>query len=398
MKLADQKGTVWIRLVLCSVILAVGFGGFIVLKKMKKPPVQTDAVERPLPVEGLTVEYSDFPVNVIGFGEVRSRSVIPLSAEVSGRVTNVHPRLEAGEVIEKGEVLVAVDDRDHKLDYETAQSRLKTLRRDHELALKEYKRLKGLYEGSKTGTLSAVEKSESAVNAITDRISQVEQAEESAKLRLERSVIRAPFTCRITEVMVEQHEYVTPGRKLVTVVDDSSLEIIVSLDSRDVINWLEFDPQKESLPGNWFAPLANKECQVAWTENETIQAKGKVDRVVRFDSKTRTLLVAVKLEQGQDRKNNNPVVDGMFCRVTIPGLVFDRVVVLPRYAVSFENTVYVAVDNRLQTRPVNVARLEQELAVITGGLDSGEVVITTRLEQPLENSLLAVQFKDMPQR
>ena len=65
-----------------------------------------------------------------------------------------------------------------------------------------------------------MEKAESAVNAITDRLSQVEQAMESAKLRLERSVIKAPFTCRVTEVMVEQHEYVTPGRKLITLTDD----------------------------------------------------------------------------------------------------------------------------------------------------------------------------------
>lgn len=395
MKGINQSGTVWIRLILCTAILAAGFGGFLILKKMKKPPVQSAAVERPLPVEGMTVEYRSFPVNVTGFGEVRSRTVIPLSAEVSGRVTTVHPRLEAGEVIEKGEVLVAIDDRDYKLDYETAESRLKSLRRDHELALKEYNRLKGLYERSKTGTLSAVEKSESAVNGIADRISQVEQARESAKLRLERSVVRAPFTCRVTEVMVEQHEYVTPGKKLVTIVDDSRLEIIVSLDSRDVINWLEFDPQDESLPSSWFAPLANTECQVTWTENDAIQARGKVDRVVQFDSRTRTLLVAVKLEP--HRENPNPVVDGMFCRVTIPGLVFDKVVVLPRHAVSFENTVYVAVDNRLQTRPVKVARLEQEVAVITEGLDPGETVITTRLEQPLENALLSVQLRDTPQ-
>ena len=80
MKTADQKGTVWIRLVLCTVILATGFGGFVVLKKMKKPPVQTVAVERSILVEGLQVAYSNFPVRVSGFGEVRSRSVVPISA------------------------------------------------------------------------------------------------------------------------------------------------------------------------------------------------------------------------------------------------------------------------------------------------------------------------------
>jgi multidrug efflux system membrane fusion protein len=392
MKKADQKGTVWIRLVLCTLILAAGFGGFVVLKNMKKPPVQTAVVERSILVEGVQVAYSNFPVSVSGFGEVRSRSVVPISAEISGKVIAVHPRLEVGEVIEKGEVLVAIDDRDNTLDYETARSRLMTLQRDQELAVKEHKRLKSLYETNKAGTLSSVEKAESAVNAIADRLSQVEQAMGSAKLRLERSVIKAPFTCRVTEVMVEQHEYVTPGRKLITLTDDSNLEIIVSLDSRDVINWLEFDQRKEPASTNWFAPLAGRECQVAWTEDNKVQAKGRVDRIVQFDPKTRTVLVAVRLEQATHKVVS--LVDGMFCRVIIPGLVLDNVVVLPRHAVSFENTVYVALDNRLQTRSVTVARLEQEKAVISGGLTPGETVVTTRLEQPLENSLLSVTMQD----
>ena len=388
----DNTNSVGFRLVLCMVIIVAAVAGFIVLKNMKKPPAQAAEVERPLLVDGVQVKYSDFPVRISGFGEVRSRSVVSISAEVSGKVKAVHSRLEVGEIVEKGEVLIALDDRDQKLEYETAETRLKTLQRDHELAVKEYERLKSLYESSKTGSLSSVEKAEKGVNAITDRISQAEQARESARLRLERSVIKAPFTCRITEVMVEQHEYVTPGRKLMTITDDTDLEIVVSLDSRDVINWLEFDPENGAASSSWFAPLVNRECVVAWTEDNKVKAKGRVDRIVRFDPGSRTILVAIRLEHDPDKMV--PVVDGMFCKVTIPGLMFEKVVVLPRHAVSFENTVYVAVANRLHTRPVKVGRLEQEQAVIVEGLSPGEIVVTTRLEQPLEKTLLSVNLQE----
>ena len=56
---------------------------------------------------------------------------------------------------------------------------------------------------------------------------------ELARLRLERCVISAPFTGRVTELNEEQDEYVTPGKKLFTIVDDAALELEVSLDSRD---------------------------------------------------------------------------------------------------------------------------------------------------------------------
>ena len=68
MKPADQTGTVWIRLGLCMAILAIGIGGFVALKKMKKPPVQSKVTERPLAVEAQRVEPVDIQVEVTGFG------------------------------------------------------------------------------------------------------------------------------------------------------------------------------------------------------------------------------------------------------------------------------------------------------------------------------------------
>jgi multidrug efflux pump subunit AcrA (membrane-fusion protein) len=58
--------------------------------------------------------------------------------------------------------------------------------------------------------------------------------------------------------------------------------------------------------------------------------------------------------------------------------------------VSFEKTVYVVQEDRLRTRKVEVARTEESTAFITDGLKEGEQVIVTRLENPLENSLVNI--------
>lgn len=387
-----QAGSVLIRIIICIAILGLAVAGFLALKSLKKPPAQNHAGERPLPVEAVRVMPVDVPIEVSGFGEIKSRTIVPLSAEVSGKITSIHPRLEAGEIIKQGEIILTIDDRDYKLEFETAQTRLKILNRDLELAQGEFNRTHRLYEQNKVGTLSAVEKAESAVNSITDRISQVEQAMQQAKLRLERCVIKAPFTCRITEVTIEKDEYVTPGRKLVTLADDGDLEIIVSLDSREVIHGLRFDDTQLPNDFSWFAPLQSVAAEITWVEDDSVRGTGRVDRVVRFDAATRTILVAVRLDEGQGRGVS--LVDGMFCEIILHGKTLDSVMILPRQAVTFENTVYVAIDNRLQTRPVTVARLEKEKAIISEGLEEGDIVVTTRLEQPLENSLLSVTMKD----
>ncbi|RWX43494.1 hypothetical protein VT99_13822, partial [Candidatus Electrothrix marina] len=68
----------------------------------------------------------------------------------------------------------------------------------------------------------------------------------------------------------------------------------------------------------------------------------------------------------------------------------ENVFALPRAAVSFEQTVYVVEENRLHTRNVEVARIEESTAFIIAGLKEGEQVIITRLENPLENSLVSI--------
>ena len=69
-------------------------------------------------------------------------------------------------------------------------------------------------------------------------------------------------------------------------------------------------------------------------------------------------------------------------------------VVLPRQAVSFENTVYAIKENRLHTRPVEVARVQNGKAIVVSGLEEGEQVIVTRLENPPENSLVQITEPD----
>ena len=66
-------------------------------------------------------------------------------------------------------------------------------------------------------------------------------------------------------------------------------------------------------------------------------------------------------------------------------------VILPRRAVTYEGNVHVVTGSRLHTRKVEVARVQDNKALISGGLQEGETVIITRLENPLENALVRIE-------
>ena len=377
---------VFVRIILCLLILAGGIVGMKKLKGMKRPPQKVERKEPALPVQVIQVQVKTVPVVVSGYGEVVSRTEVTLPAEVSGRVIFAHKELQIGAIIQKDEVLYKINEQDFRLDLESALARLKSLGRDLELARKEYARVSNLYSKKNVGTQSTVEKNEQTVNAINNQIIQVKQNIDQAKLQLDRCVIRAPFTGRVTELFVDQGEYVTAGKNFLTLTDDSDLEVQVPLDSRDVVQWLRFQAKNDGQ--SWFRPPEKTACSVTWTERESVRAQGLLDRVVRFDPQTRSLTVAIRLQPEKDAAF--PLVQGMFCRVDIEGHSLERAFALPRAAVSFEQTVYLVEDGRLHTRKVEVARTEQGTTYVTGGLEEGEQVIVTRLENPLENSLVNI--------
>jgi len=242
-----------------------------------------------------------------------------------------------------------------------------------------------------------VESAEKAMLSAADLTNQISQVLETAETNLERCEVRAPFNARIKSVSLEKGQYVTPGQNIITLADDSVLEIQVPLDSRDARKWLRFNVEKTNRKTAWFASLEQVPCKIRWTENNSGQTwDGQLHRVVKFDQQTRTLTVAVRVDAETALKKNPqflPLVEGMFCSVKILGKTMHNVFRVPRQAVSFENTVYIAIGNRLKTVPVKIARMEGEYAYVADGLNAGDMVITTRLSDPLENALLEITNK-----
>jgi RND family efflux transporter MFP subunit len=388
---------VLISIVISIIVLFIGVMGMAMLARLKAPPAEAKNGERPLRVEALQVEQKDIPVFITGHGEVKALNVVSIAPEVPGKIVKIHPRLEVGEIIPKGEVLFKIDPKDYMTIRKISRERLKILKRNHELAKKEYERVRVLFEKNNVGTQAGVESAEKAMLSAADLTNQISQVLETAETNLERCEIRALFNARIKSVSLEKGQYVTPGQNIITLADDSVLEIQVPLDSRDARKWLRFNVEKTNRKTAWFASLEQVPCKIRWTENNSGQTwDGQLHRVVKFDQQTRTLTVAVRVDAETALKKNPqflPLVEGMFCSVRILGKTMHNVFRVPRQAVSFENTVYIAIGNRLKTVPVKVARMEGGYAYVADGLNAGDMVITTRLIDPLENALLQITNK-----
>jgi multidrug efflux pump subunit AcrA (membrane-fusion protein) len=423
------------RCLVCGVVLAAGIATMSVLASMKSPPTEAGSLERPLKIEALVAEPESVCIHMKGHGTVRALNRVKIASKVSGNVVAIHPGLEKGEIIKKEDVLFKIDHRRYQAAYEEAlaivkqlenrvdrlkreyaayRRRLKTLARNKELAKDQFERIQRLLNSHQIGTRSELDRAEQEFNAGTDiydemmlKISvfpfQIGEAEndlhaararrDAALVDLEHCTVRAPFTCRVKDVALEQCQYVEPGREVLTLSDDSILEIQIPLDSRDAGAWLQFNKDKESDYNGWFDDLKKVACSVRWTEDKRDRYHEAIlHRIVKFDETTRTITVAVRMVDSAKSASDGhlPLVEGMFCEVTIPGRVLTNMIKLPAHAVSFENTVFVSVADRLKTVNVTVAWAQEEQVYVSSGLNPGDRVIITRLIDPLENALLEV--------
>ncbi len=425
------------RLVICVVILFIGFAGNAFLTGLKKPPAVAKPKDTTIGVEVMKVKAEDIQVTITGYGEAKPIDIVTVSSEVSGRIVSVHPRLEVGEVLNKNDIIFRVDDRDYiasanearsvvnqsknsilrlKKQFEIDTKRKQTLARNADISKSEYKRVKKLYEKNRVGSRSSVDAREQAYNQARDLLDQMDQSLElfpimikeaenglsAAKARLDRAetalsrcTVKAQLTSRIKAVSIENGQFVAPGAGLITLSNDSTLEIRVPIDSRDASKWLEFTGSSANKSLAWFNDLKHVKCKIEWTEAKSGDSwSGTIHRVVEFNKNTRTIILAVRVPAEEAISGNGlPLVEGMFCKIKIPGKTIKNVIRVPRWAVTFDGRVYTSVNNRLKTKKVEIARNEEDKTFVSTGLNSGDIVIITRLVDPLEKSLLSTTTK-----
>ncbi len=436
MKASGKSQKILFRIIVCALILFTGMTGMFALARLKRPPAEARYEERPIQVEAMVAVSADIPVVITGYGQVRPLDIVSISPEIPGLILRVHPRLEVGEIIPEGDLLFEINPADYEAALRDAKAladrwtqqilllekksaldrqRLNTLNRNQKLAREEYERLRKLFEQEQVGTRSNVDSAEQAFNAAKDLADQMAQAValypiqireakssldsalanlSIAEANLKRCRVYVPFKGRIKDVSLKPGQYVMPGSPIVTLANDSVLEIQVPVDSRDARQWLRFDNNVSNEDMAWFSSLEPVLCDIMWTEDATgHQWTGNLHRVVRFDQETRTIHLAIRVNASQSlsvKENGFPLVDGMFCSVAIPGKILKNVFAIPRWAVSFEKTLYISRDNRLKTIPVEMARVQDETALVISGIKPGDIVITTRLVNPIENSLLNI--------
>ena len=151
---------------------------------------------------------------------------------------------------------------------------------------------------------------------------------------------------------------------------------------------LELNQDKDG--GIWFKKPEGVEVIIEWPEApERCCWYGRIKRVKKFDPETRTVVLmttATKRYKTTTKEKELPLVAGMFCRVTFKGRTVKNAATIPWIALQLNDKIaVVGEDSRLEERTPKIELVNQDNIIITGGIKSGEKVITQRLPRGIVN-------------
>ena len=387
-----------LRIILPILVLA-GAGYATVTIIRNRPAPETRAAEIPLPlVETMEAGYSNVTLSVFAEGTVAPRTVSELTPEVSGRVIDVAESLVVGGFFEKGDLLLRLDSRDYELAVTRSQAaiaqaklRLETERQEAAVAMEEWELL-----GSGRPTPLAMR--EPQIAEALAALASAEAASQQAAYDLERTVVRAPFAGRVRQERVDVGQFVARGNSVATLYAVDAAEVRLPIPDSELA-FLDLPlayRDDEVAIGSLRGPRVILRSEFAGRRHEW---RGTIVRTEgEIDPRTRMVHAIARVEdpyaRGKD-PNRPPLAVGMFVEAEIIGRSSGRVMVLPRTVLRGADRVLIVDDaDHVRFRQVELFRLERDRILVKSGIEEGDRIIVSPLENAVDGMQVQVQVPE----
>ncbi|NGX17401.1 efflux RND transporter periplasmic adaptor subunit [Wenzhouxiangella sp. XN24] len=375
--------------------LAIAGGRYIVSQRPDAPQFTPPQV--PVSIDAIRVAPQDYRVVVHSEGTVEPRTESTLIPQVSGQIVAISPTFREGGFFEAGDILVTLDPRDYELAIASAEAQVAQAQSALEQELAQAKVVEGDWRmlGKEAPELGLRKPQIAAARAT---LLSAESQLERARFDLERTRIRAPYDGQVLEKNVDVGQFVSTGTLLARVYATDYVEIRLPLTDRQ----LEFVDLPERFRGETAQRgTAGPEVVVkADIGRQLWQWSGRVVRAEgAIDTSTRQLFVVAQVDDPYERVADGqpPLRIGQFVEVEIQGRTLADAFVLPRGAVRDSGDVLIVdADSRLERRPVSVAWTDGEYAIVTRGLEAGDVINVTPLAVAASGTLVAATIDGVP--
>ena len=368
---------------LMPVIILVVLVGLAYLV-MRNPP-QADRNQAPagpqLTVDVMELERQPYQVRLQSYGTVQPRTQSTLIAQVFGEITAINDSLRDGGFFEKGEVLLNIDQRDYLANVKIAEATL--LDAKQALAQENARATQALEDWNRLGNPGEAPPlvlRKPQLLAAEARVISAESALDKARLELERTNIVAPYAGRVLRKLVDQGQVVNRNSPLAEIYAVDLVEIRLPLRNRD-LSFIDLPEDyrfgaEELVDGPQVTIRSELATGAEW-QGRVVRTEGTID------DRARQLHVVAQVDDpfGVHAQGKTPLKIGQYVTAELAGRQVQDALVIPGGAIYQGGYVYIVDKGILRRREIDVAWQNPTEALVTGGLDEGDLLVLTPLGQ-----------------
>jgi RND family efflux transporter MFP subunit len=314
---------------------------------------------RVIAVELAKAERKPVPVDVDSIGTVTPISSVALKSRVETTIVSVH--FEDGAKVLEGDLLFTLDARQIDAQIEQAEGMLARDQAQLEGAQRDHRRYSDLI-GKGATTQVNLDNAKTQADILIGTIKADQSALDNLKVQKSYTIIRAPFSGRISAANVKVGNFVRPAdtAPLAVINQMAPVYVTFAIPQRVLVDLRDAMASGGSkviatIPGH----QRSEDGKVAMVENSVDSTTGMV--IVRgiMNNESETLWPGILV--------NTKLVIRTEDAVTVPTAAVQRS--------QNGNYVFIVRDGKAHVQPVNVSRTSQGISVIESGLSGGEDVI-----------------------
>lgn len=315
----------------------------------------------PIPVDAAQVLIKDSPIIIPGIGNVVALNSVDIKSRVTGELIEIF--FKAGDPLVQGQKLFTIDPAPFEAKVKEIDAKLKQSRVQFEQAKREWLRFQGLYS-EKAVSQEQLETKEVDMNSKRYQVELTAAELESAKLNLGYCFITSPLDGESGERYIDNFNIVNANQdRLVTIKQIRPIKV------------------RFSLPGKFLDQIASYqssgplEVQAFMLRSD----KPEIGSLTLIDNYINPKTGMIMLE-GTFPNSESRLWPGQFVEVRLKLTVIPNAVLIPERAINEgPEGQYVWTVSREQSvamRPIKSDRRDGNMAVVSEGLQSGDMVIT----------------------
>jgi membrane fusion protein, multidrug efflux system len=353
---------------------AIGAGVILALAAMaviwrlglgtQAPPAAAQTSPPPIPVTAGTVLAEDVPVLLRGIGTVQAYNMVAVKSRVDGQIVKIE--FKEGQEVKAGDPLMQIDPRPYQA---TLQQALAAKQKDEAQLVTAQADLEryGQLVGSGHQTRQSYDQQKGLVAQLQAAIKGDEAQIETAKLNLSYADIRAPIDGRLGAKLVDSGNLVraTDNTTLVTITEVRPIFVNFTL-PQGTLDEIRENHRKAPLVVRAYSGDGGKqlgEGKLTLIDNTIEQATGTIRLKARFDNEDESLW------------------PGEFVSVQVISAMRRGIATVPSQTIqegpSGRYAYVIRPDDTVERRAVDVAAVQNGIAVVTKGLSPGERIVVS---------------------